>query len=177
MIQQVHSPTPLEEYDYKARPDGLADVRIRHDIRQETIETENGPCVDYVAEESYQILPLTELEVVDQVDELWQADYEASTPMRDRVKALEQSALDNADVLANLLSAAIDGGLDVTDDDPEEPDESDKGDTPKEPDESDKNSGDAGTDGKPDDHAEDGGNGGASDVEANGDETSDTKEK
>lgn len=116
MIQNVSSATPLEKVDYKLREDGLADIRIRRNIK--TIKhdaTDNQPeYVEYTAIESYQVLPLMEEEAVEQADVLFEGDTASSKPVLDRVAALEQASLDNAQLLADLMSG--DDNADSTDD-------------------------------------------------------------
>ena len=91
MIQNVSSATPLEKVDYHLRDDGLADIRIRRNIRTVTHQaTDNQPeYVEYTAVESYQILPLMEQEAIDQADVLFEGDTTSSKPVLDRVSALE----------------------------------------------------------------------------------------
>ena len=102
MIQNVSSATPLEKVDYHLRDDGLADIRIRRSIRTVTHDaTDNQPeYVEYTAVESYQILPLMEQEAIEQADVLFEGDATSSKPVLDRVSALEQASLDNAQLLA-----------------------------------------------------------------------------
>ena len=104
MIQNISSATPLEKVDYHLRDDGLADIRIRRSIRTVTHEaTDNQPeYVEYTAIESYQILPLMEQEAIEQADSLFAGDATSSRPVLDRVTALEQASLDNAQLLADL---------------------------------------------------------------------------
>lgn len=106
MIQNVSSATPLEKVDYHLRDDGLADIRIRRNIRTVTHQaTDNQPeYVEYTAVESYQILPLMEQEAIDQADVLFEGDTTSSRPVLDRVSALEQASLDNAQLLADLMA-------------------------------------------------------------------------
>ena len=116
MIQNVSSATPLEKVDYHLRDDGLADIRIRRNIRTVTHDaTDNQPeYVEYTAVESYQILPLMEQEAIEQTDMLFEGDVTSSQPVLDRITALEQSSLDNAQLLADLIADDSDG--DSTDD-------------------------------------------------------------
>lgn len=106
MIQNVSSATPLEKVDYHLRDDGLADIRIRRNIRTVTHQaTENHPeYAEYTAVESYQILPLMEQEAIEQADVLFEGDTTSSKPVLDRVSALEQATLDNAQLLADLMA-------------------------------------------------------------------------
>lgn len=117
MIQNVSSATPLEKVDYHLRDDGLADIRIRRNIRTVTHQaTDNQPeYVEYTAVESYQILPLMEQEAIDQADVLFEGDATSSKPVLDRVSALEQVSLDNAQLLADLVAGKNGDTTDSTD--------------------------------------------------------------
>ena len=116
MILNVSSATPLEKVDYHLRDDGLADIRIRKNIRQVDHEaTDQMPAwSEWTAIESYQVLPLQEQEAIEQADMLFEGDVTSSQPVLDRITALEQSSLDNAQLLADLL--ADDSTDDSTDD-------------------------------------------------------------
>lgn len=128
MIQNVSSATPLDAVEYHLRDDGLADIRIRRSIRTVTHQaTDSQPeYVEYTAVESYQILPLMEQEALEQADVLFEGDATSSRPVLDRVSALEQASLDNAQLLADLMAGedgdttdstdANDGGKDTADD-------------------------------------------------------------
>lgn len=111
MIQNVSSATPLEKVDYHLRDDGLADIRIRRNIRTVTHQaTDSQPeYVEYTAVESYQVLPLLEQEAIEQADVLFEGDATSSKPVLDRVSALEQASLDNAQLLADLLADLMAG--------------------------------------------------------------------
>lgn len=111
MIQNVSSATPLEKVDYHLRDDGLADIRIRRNIRTVTHQaTDSQPeYVEYTAVESYQVLPLLEQEAIEQADVLFEGDATSSRPVLDRVSALEQASLDNAQLLADLLADLMAG--------------------------------------------------------------------
>lgn len=125
MIQNVSSATPLEKVDYHLRDDGLADIRIRRSIRTVTHDaTENQPeYVEYTAIESYQILPLMEQEAIEQADSLFAGDATSSRPVLDRVTALEQASLDNAQLLADLMAGEDGDTTDSTDSDTGKTDE------------------------------------------------------
>ena len=60
------------------------------------------------------MLPLQEQEAIEQADMLFEGDVTSSQPVLDRITALEQSSLDNAQLLADLL--ADDSTDDSTDD-------------------------------------------------------------
>lgn len=117
MIQNVSSATPLDALDYHLREDGLADIRIRRNIKPVTHQsTDNQPeYTEYTAVESYQVLPLLEQEVIEQADALFEGDMTSSKPVLDRVAALEQASLDNAQLLADLMTGD-DDDTDSTDD-------------------------------------------------------------
>lgn len=117
MIQNVSSATPLEKVDYHLRDDGLADIRIRRSIRTVTHQaTDNQPeYVEYTAVESYQVLPLMEQEAIEQADVLFEGDAISSKPVLDRVSALEQASLDNAQLLADLMAGEDGDTTDSTD--------------------------------------------------------------
>lgn len=106
MIQKVSSSEQLQELDYHARGDGTADIRIRKNIKQVTHETtDQAPAwSEWTAIESYQVLPLQEQEAIEQADMLFEGDVTSSQPVLDRITALEQSSLDNAQLLADLLA-------------------------------------------------------------------------
>lgn len=125
MIQNISSATPLEKVDYHLRDDGLADIRIRRSIRTVTHEaTDNQPeYVEYTAIESYQILPLMEQEAIEQADSLFAGDATSSRPVLDRVTALEQASLDNAQLLADLMAGGDGDTTDSTDSDTGKTDE------------------------------------------------------
>lgn len=125
MIQNISSATPLEKVDYHLRGDGLADIRIRRSIRTVTHEaTDNQPeYVEYTAIESYQILPLMEQEAIEQADSLFAGDATSSRPVLDRVTALEQASLDNAQLLADLMAGGDGDTTDSTDSDTGKTDE------------------------------------------------------
>lgn len=116
MIQKVSSSEQLQELDYHGRGDGTADIRIRKNIKQVTHEaTDQTPAwSEWTAIESYQVLPLQEQEAIEQADMLFEGDVTSSQPVLDRITALEQSSLDNAQLLADLL--ADDSTDDSTDD-------------------------------------------------------------
>ena len=102
MIQNVSSATPLDAVEYHLRYDGLADIRIRKNIKQVNHEATDQMSAwsEWTAVESYQVLPLQ--------------DVTSSQPVLDRITALEQSSLDNAQLLADLIADDSDG--DSTDD-------------------------------------------------------------
>lgn len=106
MIQNVSSATPLDAVEYHLRDDGLADIRIRKNIKQVNHEaTDQMPAwSEWTAVESYQVLPLQEQEAIEQDDMLFEGDVTSSQPVLDRITALEQSSLDNAQLLADLLA-------------------------------------------------------------------------
>lgn len=116
MIQNVSSATPLDAVDYHLRDDGLADIRIRKNIKTVTHDATDGQpgYTEYTAVESYQILPLVEQEAIEQADALFEGDATSSKPVLDRVSALEQASLDNAQLLADLMFG--DDDADSTDD-------------------------------------------------------------
>lgn len=80
-------------------------IRIHRNIRTVAHQaTDNQPeYVEYTAVESYQVLPLMEQEAIDQTDVLFEGDTTSSKPVLDRVSALEQASLDNAQLLADLM--------------------------------------------------------------------------
>lgn len=120
MIQNVSSATPLDAVEYHLRDDGLADIRIRKNIKQVNHEaTDQMPAwSEWTAVESYQVLPLQEQEAIEQADMLFEGDVTSSQPVLDRITALEQSSLDNAQLLADLLAddSTDDSTADSTDD-------------------------------------------------------------
>lgn len=120
MIQKVSSSEQLQELDYHDRGDGTADIRIRKNIKKVDHEaTDQMPAwSEWTAIESYQVLPLLEEEAIDQADMLFDGDVTSSQPVLDRLTALEQSSLDNAQLLADLLAddSTDDSAGDSTDD-------------------------------------------------------------
>jgi hypothetical protein len=106
MIQKVSSSEQLQELDYHDRGDGTADIRIRKNIKQVDHEaTDQMPAwSEWTAIESYQVLPLQEQEAIEQADMLFEGDVTSSQPVLDRITALEQSSLDNAQLLADLIA-------------------------------------------------------------------------
>lgn len=125
MIQNVSSATPLKKVDYHLRDDGLADIRIRKNIRQVDHEaTDQMPAwSEWTAIESYQVLPLQEQEAIEQADMLFEGDATSSRPVFDRVSALEQASLDNAQLLADLMAGGDGDATDSTDSDAGKTDE------------------------------------------------------
>lgn len=124
MIQNVSSATPLDAVEYHLRDDGLADIRIRKNIKQVDHEaTDQMPAwSEWTAIESYQVLPLQEQEAIEQADMLFEGDVTSSQPVLDRLTALEQFSLDNAQLLADLLADdstddSADGSADDSTDD------------------------------------------------------------
>ena len=68
-LPTVSSFAPLEKVDYYPRGDGLADIRIRENIRSEERRAEDGHTyTEYLAEEAYVVSPLTEQEAIEQAD-------------------------------------------------------------------------------------------------------------
>lgn len=116
MIQKVSSSEQLQELDYHGRGDGTADIRIRKNIKQVNHEATDQMSAwsEWTAVESYQVLPLQEQEAIEQADMLFEGDVTSSQPVLDRITALEQSSLDNAQLLADLIADDSDG--DSTDD-------------------------------------------------------------
>ena len=116
MIQTVTYSAEPAEVDYHPRSDGGADIRIRKNIKQVDHEaTDQMPAwSEWTAIESYQVLPLQEQEAIEQADMLFEGDVTSSQPVLDRITALEQSSLDNAQLLADLI--ADDSTDDSTDD-------------------------------------------------------------
>ena len=119
MIQKVSSSEQLQELDYHDRGDGTADIRIRKNIKTVTHDATDGQpgYTEYTAVESYQILPLVEQEAIEQADALFEGDATSSKPVLDRVSALEQASLDNAQLLADLLADDSTDSTDSTDSD------------------------------------------------------------
>lgn len=117
MIQNVSSATPLDAVEYHLRDDGLADIRIRKNIKQVNHEaTDQMPAwSEWTAVESYQVLPLQEQEAIEQADMLFEGDVTSSQPVLDRVSALEQASLDNAQLLADLMAGEGGNTTDSTD--------------------------------------------------------------
>lgn len=111
----VSSSEPLEKVGYFRRGDGMADIRLRRNIR--TIEheaTSDGmpAWTEYQAEEAYLLRDLTEQEAVEQYDTLWRSYITEHKDADERIAELEQVGADNADSIAELYEqlATITGG-------------------------------------------------------------------
>ncbi len=111
----VSSSEPLEKVGYFRRGDGMADIRLRRNIR--TVEheaTSDGmpAWTEYQAEEAYLLRDLTEQEAVEQYDTLWRSYITEQEAVDERIADLEQVGADNADSIAELYEqlATIMGG-------------------------------------------------------------------
>lgn len=111
----VSSSEPLEKVSYFLRGDGMADIRLRRNIR--TIEheaTSDGTpaWTEYQAEEAYLLRDLTEQEAIEQYDTLWRSYLTEHKDTDERIAELEQVGADNADSIVALFEqvATIAGG-------------------------------------------------------------------
>ena len=111
MPQHVSSSTPLSEVSYFKRSDGLADVRVRHNIKTVNHPEHDGEgaWTEYTADEIYTVSTLTEQEAVEQADQLWRTTVAEETPVKERLDALESAILDNSDAIASLYVANLGG--------------------------------------------------------------------
>ena len=123
MIQNVSSATPLDAVEYHLRYDGLADIRIRKNIKQVNHEATDQMSAwsEWTAVESYQVLPLQEQEAIEQADMLFEGDVTSSQPVLDRITddSDGDSTDDSADSTPSDTAAANDktttGGADSAD--------------------------------------------------------------
>lgn len=92
-MQITTSATPLDAVKVEQRPDGQADVWLRRNIQEKQVEPEDegGPYTQYTADEVHLVKAITEDEVVERFDELWdEADAEETT-QPERIAALERA--------------------------------------------------------------------------------------
>lgn len=106
MLQDVSSTSPLSKVAYHRRGDGLADVYIRTNISSRTIPAHDGmpESVEYTAKEAYIVSTLTEQEAIEQADDLLRAYCIEHTPDSERIKALEQASLDQAEAIGMIYT-------------------------------------------------------------------------
>ena len=101
----VFSPAELKRVDWRQRPDGFADIRLRRNIEKvtrEPISPEGDAIVEWKAEEVYLVDSITAAEAEARFDELWsQAERDAMTE-RERIKAAESASDDNLNAVAEL---------------------------------------------------------------------------
>lgn len=105
------SATPLEAVKVEQRPDGQADVWLRKNIKQETVEPEGGggPYAQYTADEVHLVKAVTQEEAEASFEELWAEAETAETPQGERIAALEAiagSMAAAAPALAQIRTAA-----------------------------------------------------------------------
>lgn len=111
-MQKTVSATPLDAVKVEQRPDGQADVWLRKDIVEETIEPMDGsgPYTQYTANEVHLVRAITQEEAEDSFDELWDEAVAAETPQDERISALEVIAKTftaSAPQLAQMRAAAM----------------------------------------------------------------------
>lgn len=99
-MQLTTSATPLDAVKVEQRPDGQADVWLRKNITEQTVEPADGgaPCAQYTADEVHLVKAITQEEAEASFDELWDEAAAAETPQDERIKALE--------TIAKVFSAA-----------------------------------------------------------------------
>lgn len=99
-MQLTTSATPLDAVKVEQRPDGQADVWLRKNITEQTVEPADGgvPCAQYTADEAHLVKAITQEEAEASFDELWDEAAAAETPQDERIKALE--------TIAKVFSAA-----------------------------------------------------------------------
>lgn len=115
MLDTVASTNELKKVSYFKRGDGLADARIRTDIKKEVHPASAGMAeyTEWTAKEAHIVTTLTEQEVIEQADQLLQAYEEEHTPDKERIAANEQAILDNSDAITEVyeaVSALSEGG-------------------------------------------------------------------
>lgn len=90
-MQLTTSATPLDAVKVEQRPDGQADVWLRKNITEQTVEPADGgvPCAQYTADEVHLVKTITQEEADESFDELWDEAVAAETPQDERIKALE----------------------------------------------------------------------------------------
>lgn len=111
-MQKTVSATPLDAVKVEQRPDGQADVWLRKDIVEETVEPMDGsgPYTRYTANEVHLVRAITQEEAEDSFDELWDEAVAAETPQDERISALEVIAKTftaSAPQLAQMRTAAM----------------------------------------------------------------------
>ena len=106
MLQEVSSTDPLAKVDYHPRGDGLADIHIRTDITTRHTPSHDGQAelIEYVAKEAYIVSTLTEQEAIEQADDLLRAYRIEHTSDSERIKALEQASLDQAEAIGMIYT-------------------------------------------------------------------------
>lgn len=111
-MQKTVSATPLDAVKVEQRPDGQADVWLRKDIVEETVEPMDGsgPYTRYTANEVHLVRAITQEEAEDSFDELWDEAVAAEIPQDERISALEVIAKTftaSAPQLAQMRTAAM----------------------------------------------------------------------
>ena len=99
----VFSPAELKPIDWRQRPDGFADIRLRRNIEKVTHEPLDGEAtVEWKAEEVYLVEMITEAEAADMFDELWAKAERNAMTQEERIEATEAESDDNQDAVAEL---------------------------------------------------------------------------
>ena len=99
----VFSPAELNPIDWRQRPDGFADIRLRRNIEKVTREPLDGEAaVEWKAEEVYLVEMITEAEAADMFDELWAKAERNAMTQEERIEATEAESDDNQDAVAEL---------------------------------------------------------------------------
>ncbi len=111
-MQKTVSATPLDAVKVEQRPDGQADVWLRKDIVEETVEPMDGsgPYTRYTANEVHLVRAITQEEAEDSFDELWDEAVAAETPQDECISALEVIAKTftaSAPQIAQMRTAAM----------------------------------------------------------------------
>ena len=101
----VFSPAELKPIDWRQRPDGFADIRLRRNIEKvsrEPISPEGEAIVEWKAEEVYLVEAITAKEAEKRFEELWaKAERDAMTEV-ERIEAAESASDDNLNAVAEL---------------------------------------------------------------------------
>ena len=111
-MQLTTSATPLDAVKVEQRPDGQADVWLRKNITEQTVEPADGgvPCAQYTADEVHLVKAITQEEAEASFDELWDEAVAEENPQDERIAALEAIAKTftaSAPQLAQMRTAAM----------------------------------------------------------------------
>lgn len=90
---RTEASTELTPVDYHLRPDGVAEVRLHRDIGHETFEGDSGDGVAldrWTADEVELTTTLSQAEVEERFDELWERAERDATSERDLIDRLAE---------------------------------------------------------------------------------------
>lgn len=107
----VCSATPLDAVDYHERGDGLADVRLRRNVRQAVISLDSDAPDQtvYVADEAYIVTASTRGEVDATFDDLWAEAEMAKKSPEERIADLESQLADAEMAILETYALATGG--------------------------------------------------------------------